>query len=146
MNSSLYAALLLTVPLVMAPPQLDWMAGHWCNGDERSSNEELWLPARSGLMVGVARIIDQGKAGFDFLRIEIDAEGARYIAQPGGVPPTTFTMTEHAAQRVVFANPQHDFPKRLSYWLDRERLHARVDDGAEGGEGFELEWERCPDF
>ena len=70
---------------------------------------------------------------------------------PGGrSPPTEFTLTAHAAQRAVFENPQHDFPKRIIYERRGDVMNARID----GGEGSEqaMEWRfsraeldaRCP--
>jgi hypothetical protein len=39
----------------------------------------------------------------------------------------------------VFANPQHDFPQRLAYRMDRGHLRVRLD-GNEGGAQKMLEW------
>ena len=66
--------------------ELDWLAGHWCNAE----TEELWLPEREGLLLGVNRA-RAGKPAFEFLRIEIVDGKARYLAQPGGRPPTEFS-------------------------------------------------------
>ncbi len=125
----------------MAPAvagNLDWLAGHWCN----DRGEELWLPERSGLMLGINRSAHGGRTFFEFLRIEIEGDEARYLAQPGGRPPTSFTGSASAEHSVEFRNPQHDFPKRIRYWRDEDALHAAIDDG-EGGKEMRFAWERC---
>lgn len=122
---------------------LNWLAGHWCSASGDRTIEEHWLAERGGLMLGVNRTVTRGKASFEFLRIEIGPDGARYIAQPGGAPPTTFTLVSATSNSAIFANPQHDFPKRVQYRRDGETLSARVDDGTDGGASEEFRWRRC---
>ncbi|MEZ5977388.1 MAG: DUF6265 family protein [Planctomycetota bacterium] len=114
-----------------AAPTLDdlaFMAGHWRQETERSATEELWTPARGGLMLGLARTVSRPKpradgeprpehASFEFLRVEQRADGVVYVAQPGGAPPVDFRLVEADATHAVFTNPEHDFPKRIEYRL-----------------------------
>lgn len=120
-----------------AAADLDWLAGHWCN----TETEELWLPEREGLLLGLNRA-RAGKPAFEFLRVEIVDSRARYLAQPGGRPPTVFAETARAVQRISFANPQHDFPKRIHYWREGASLHAAIDDGSEANR-MAFRWEPC---
>jgi uncharacterized protein YbjT (DUF2867 family) len=116
---------------------LAWMAGHWRDGDR----EELWLAPRGGLMLGLNRELRAGQpAHFEFLRIEARADGSLvYLASPGGRAVTPFRLTTLGAQRAVFTNPAHDFPKILTYWREDDRLHARAD-GVENGVRQSLEY------
>ncbi len=43
---------------------------------------------------------------------------------------------------MVFANPEHDFPQRITYWLEGETgLRARVEAQRDGKwVGFDLAW------
>jgi len=126
--------LLLAVPVFAADPKLDdlaWIAGHWGAGNV----EELWLAPKGDLMLGMSRTIRKnGTAAFEFLRIAKTEDGIAYIAQPGGRPPTAFKLVESTPNRAVFANPEHDFPKRIVYELRDGKLCARVDDGKDGEE------------
>jgi hypothetical protein len=72
--------------------------------------------------------------GFEFMRIEkTPREGLVYVASPGGAAPTRFKMIEMGPRRVVFADPGHDFPQRILYWLDdRGALHARIEGRVQG--------------
>ena len=71
-------------------------------------------------------------------------EGLALEAQPGGrFPPTLFPATEIGDSRVVFANPEHDFPQRITYSLDGRTLRARVEAQRDGEwQGFEQIWSR----
>jgi hypothetical protein len=122
---------------------LAWLSGCWSG----PAGEECWLEPRGGMMLGVNRGAAGGEGGpsFEFLRI-VEEEGRLvYLASPGGrCPPTPFPAIEVAEGRVVFANPEHDFPQRIAYWLEGEdTLRARVE-AEEDGEmrGFELLWKR----
>jgi len=85
-------------------------------------------------MLGMHRDAKGAKASFEFLRIVETADGLVYLAQPGGKPPTPFKLSELAKDRVVFANPEHDFPKRILYMLREKQLCARVEGDGEAAE------------
>ncbi|NNK50080.1 MAG: hypothetical protein HKO99_00630 [Xanthomonadales bacterium] len=106
---------------------LDWMAGHWCTISGTTSVEEVWLPPRGEVLVGLGRTYTTDRTvGFEFLRIT-NVEGVQnYIAQPGGKPPTHFARTDGGENWVRFENPQHDFPQRIEYRRDGDTLYAAV--------------------
>jgi hypothetical protein len=120
-----------------APRELDalaWLAGHWREEIERGFTEELWLPPRGGLLLGLNRSSSgPGRAHFEFLRIVEDEHGIAYLASPAGAPPTPFRLTALDAQHVVFENPGHDFPKRIEYRLEDGKLVASI--AGDGGKG-----------
>lgn len=106
---------------------LDWMAGHWCTDSGGKSVEEVWLPPRGDVLVGLGRTYTADRTvGFEFLRIA-GVEGVQsYIAQPGGQPPTHFARTDGGENWVRFENPEHDFPQRIEYRRDGDKLYAEV--------------------
>jgi hypothetical protein len=124
-------------------PDLAWLAGAWCSHDSDQTIEEHWLAERGGLMLGVNRTVTPKGASFEFLRIELAGKAARFVAQPGGAPPTRFDLVSAAPNAVTFANPQHDFPKRIRYARDGEYLTARVDNGRDDANALEFRWSRC---
>jgi hypothetical protein len=124
-------------------PDLSWLAGAWCSHDSGQSIEEHWLAERGGLMLGVNRTVTPKGASFEFLRIEFTGKAKSFVAQPGGAPPTRFDLVSAAPNAVTFANPQHDFPKRIRYARDGEFLTARVDNGPDDGNAQEFRWSRC---
>lgn len=128
-----------------AAPQ--FMAGDWCAVSGEMRFEERWTDAAGGRMYAVARSFKGAElTGFEFLRIEAANGSLAYIAQPGGKPPTTFALSERDEQRVVFSNPQHDYPQRIEYWRDGSGLHARVSGTPRPGEApqqFDFHPGRC---
>ena len=138
----LLLCLALTLPLC-ADTKVDdlaWMTGHWTGTTDGWVIEEVWLAPSGGVLLGMHRETNGPKARFEFFRIATTAEGIVYFAQPGGKPPTPFTLTEAGTTRAVFANARHDFPQRIIYTLQDKRLCARVE--GEGEEPEEWCWER----
>ena len=77
----------------------------------------LWKVQTQGYVHGTPAVVD----------------GIAYIAQPGGKPPVSFMLVESKRGRVVFANPQHDFPQRIIYRLEADgSLFARVEATVKG--------------
>jgi hypothetical protein len=141
-------AAMVPKPAAAADPlaELAWMAGDWHGKDGPVEMEERWTEPRGGLMLYVHRDVKDGKAvAFEFGRIAPGPDGViTYFASPGGNPATLFKMVESRGKRVVFENKQHDFPKRILYWLaDDGRLHARVEgDPADKEHAMEWAWTR----
>ena len=128
---------LLLLTLAAAPPKLEdlaWMSGHWSATKDGVVMEEIWTTPRGGIMLGLHRDARDAKASFEFIRIAQTADGIVYFAQPGGRPPTPFTLVESGGTRAVFANPKHDFPKRIIYWMNDGQLCARVEGDGESAE------------
>lgn len=122
---------------------LAWMAGCWVG----EGGEECWLAPRGGTMVGINRGPEREdrQPAFEFLRIVERDDGLAFLASPEGrYPPVAFAAIEVGASRIVFANPEHDFPQRITYWLeDGETLRARVEAQSDGEwGGFEVSWKR----
>ncbi|MCZ6754199.1 MAG: DUF6265 family protein [Gemmatimonadetes bacterium] len=126
-------------------PRLDrlaWLAGSWTGGEGDAVMEEHWTTPAGGLMVGMHRDLRPGRrAFFEFLRIVEEKGQISYHAMPAGRSPATiFPLLSMSDRRVVFENPDHDFPQRILYWLDDEgMLHARIE-GTEDGETRGMEW------
>ena len=118
--------------------QLAWLAGAWSGYDGPVSFEERWSPAAGGAMLAVSRTVKGDRmVAFEFLRIIERDGGLVYIAQPGGRPPTEFTLTAITAESATFENPAHDFPKMIRYSTRADgSLEAVVSDGGQKRETF----------
>lgn len=130
---------------------LSWMTGYWkTEAREGRITEEHWMAPKGGLMLGVNRVLEAGAKGqkavfFEYLRIEEKrrADG-RYevvlLASPQGRPATPFRLVESGEKWATFANPQHDFPQRITYRLEADgSLHAEVE-GVERGRPQSSRW------
>lgn len=114
--------------------RLGWMAGEWVSESNDRWTEEQWSAPRGGLMLGLGRSGKYDRAmGFEFMRIAVEADGRiLFWGAPGGQAPVAFRLVEQNANSAVFENPRHDFPKRVAYRRDGNRLIATV--SGDGGE------------
>ena len=103
--------------------------------------EELWQTPKGNSMLALHRDVKDGRTvSFEFLRIEANADGITYWASPRGRPATPFKMIEQSDKRVVFENAEHDFPRRIIYWLGTDgSLHAKIE-GTLSGKPASEEW------
>jgi uncharacterized protein DUF6265 len=120
--------------------QLSWLTGAWSGDDGGTLNEEVWMTPSGGMMLAMHRDTAGGKAtGFEFLRIEEDAQGLVYRAMPEGRPATDFRRVAQGPGCIIFENPQHAFPRRILYWREGANLHARIE-GTRQGKPAAKEW------
>ena len=125
-------------PMAATIDQVGWMAGTWVGNAGAATFEERWTPPAGGAMLAVSRTLKAGRmAAFEFLRIVERDGGLVYVAQPGGKPPTDFTLTAVSANSATFENPEHDFPKVIRYTKRADgTLEARVGDGGAKDETY----------
>lgn len=149
---ALVLALTVTLAAVAGPAdesaELGWLSGRWCAESGGETVEEVWLPPRGGVLIGLSRTYtDDATTGFEYLRIVATGGVVEYVAQPGGRPPTAFRLTASGTGWLRFENPGHDFPRRIEYRLEGERLHAEI--AGPGDNDAELvipfDYRRCGD-
>jgi hypothetical protein len=99
--------------------QLEWLAGHWRMEKAGRVIDEQWMAPVGGLMLGMSRTVVRGKVSeHEFMQIREGPGGALfYIAQPSGQKEAAFQGVSLSGNAVIFENPQHDFPRRISYTL-----------------------------
>ncbi len=100
-------------------------------------------------MLGVGRTVTAGKTSdFEFMQIRTGPEGKLvFIALPSGKRETTFFASEVGPEHIVFENPSHDFPQRVSYRkTGTETMVARIEgvrDGVARGINFPMRQNSC---
>ena len=107
---------------------LNWLEGHWrSESGPAEITDEVWIGARAGKMFGIGRSVRrQLTRSFEYMRIE-EAEGSLvFVAQPNGAPPTRFRMVSHARGEIAFENRSTDYPQRVVYRRQGERLTATI--------------------
>ncbi|MFO0980092.1 MAG: DUF6265 family protein [Planctomycetaceae bacterium] len=122
-----------------------WLSGDWIGTRSTgSTNEERWSPPRGGAMLAVSRSVNtSGKMfAFEYLRIVERDGGLIYVAQPGGKTPTEFVLTEVSANRAVFENPRHDYPKRIVYELSADGSLSATIGQTKGGTPGRFDFKR----
>lgn len=129
---------------------LGWLAGCWAREGQEPGTGETWTEPAGGTMLGTSRTVRAGKTAFhEFMMIRpVEEEGLEFVAWPSGQTETAFRMVHLGERRVVFENPEHDFPQRVIYHLREDvRLEARIEgeqDGEERGVDFPMRRVTCP--
>ena len=106
-----------------------WLAGSWATADDDGARtEEVWLPPRGEMMLGMSREgTPQKIRSWEVLRIRNTPDGSIvFIAQPGGAPPVEFAMSDQETTAIEFRNAANDYPQRIRYWREGEVLTAEI--------------------
>jgi hypothetical protein len=107
--------------VTVAPATIDalgWLAGDWVGTIGGNHVEERWMAAAGGSMIGNSRSTRGTPAQmveFEYLCIAQRAGGLVYTAMPNGGGTTDFLLTKVSADSVTFENPDHDFPRAITY-------------------------------
>lgn len=93
-----------------------WLAGCWAFERGNVRVEEQWMAPAGGLMLGISRTV-RGDAAVEheFLVMRFEGNNLVLIASPSGQATTAFHLVGQNPAEVVFANPSHDFPQRITY-------------------------------
>ncbi|MFY8094951.1 MAG: DUF6265 family protein [Niveispirillum sp.] len=136
---------LLPRPAGAADPGIDdlsWLSGQWVGQDGDRRIEEHYMRPAGGIILGMSRTVRPGKpAQVEFIRIGPDADGhLAYHAHPMGQSPASFALVESAPGLAVFANPQHDFPQKITYRRAGDSLTATIEGPGRDGSVKRLGW------
>jgi hypothetical protein len=126
--------------------ELDWLAGRWCSNGDGRQIEEVWLAEAGATALGLSRTVrGQKLESFEYMRIVSDGKAAHFHVQPNGAPPTVFSQAGRGQGWIRFENPEHDFPNRIEYRREGDRLHAYI--AGPGSDGKEMkisfDYQRC---
>ena len=120
--------------------KLGWMTGNWVQTSATEEVQENWLGPRGDVMVATNLTHSAGRgSAFEFMRIAMKDGGIVYFASPAGRPPVEFPMLQMTDNSVMFENPAHGYPMRISYRRDGETLVARIE-GKRQGSDTSKEW------
>ena len=141
MTISLWMAfLVLAQPAApAAEPDLGWLAGYWLSCEEGVEVSETWSDRRGGVMLGSSLSYGSDAFGWEQTRIEAAEAGLSFHASPRGQPPAAFRLVRSGPNEAVFENPEHDFPQRVIYRREGDRLTGRIEGVADGREQA-MEW------
>ena len=123
---------------------LGFLSGCWELTSGALVIEECWLKPNHDLMLGSSRTSRGGKT-VNFEQLTLALQGAQivYHARLQGKPATTpFTLVRSSAAEAVFENLAHDFPQRIIYRRDGDKLVARIED-AKGAKGQDIPMRRA---
>jgi hypothetical protein len=128
---------------------LEWLAGCWSSRGGEAGSEEHWLAPAGGSMLGVGHTVVGGKTvAHEVMQIrETEPGQLAFIARPSGQAEATFPLARLGKDEVVFENLAHDFPQRVIYRRQGDKLEARIEgteDGKVKGIDFPMDRVACP--
>jgi hypothetical protein len=93
-----------------------WLQGCWESVKGEHVVEEQWSAPRGTSMLGMGRTL-AGDRLVDYELVILREEGSAlaYEAHPSGQPSAVFRSPSISGARIVFENPEHDFPQRVGY-------------------------------
>lgn len=116
--------------------KLLWIVDSWVSpGGSDSRSYEEWKVTNDSLYEGSSKTIKNGEVTFrEVLKIENTPEGIFYVADvPHNPAPVKFQLTAVTDTSAVFENPDHDFPKKITYFLEEGNLHAFIEGPGKDG-------------
>lgn len=120
--------------------KLDWLLGHWDRTNVRAGTSafEAWKKESDFEYSGMGVSMKGTDTTFvEKLKIEIKDNQIYYVADVReNATPTYFKVTKITEHGFVSENPDHDFPKMISYELEGGILTAVISDGGEKKMGF----------
>ena len=120
--------------------KIAWLAGCWTSDAGGRQVDEQWMKPLGGTMMGMSRTVVDGKTiESEVLLIRATGSDVSYVARPSGQPEASFKLVTGTAGEARFENPEHDFPQRIVYWRDGEKLCARTE-GTIKGKAESEEW------
>lgn len=115
---------------------LHWLSGCWESNDTAKQKfiAEQWMKPFGGMMLGIGLTVKAGKAvDFEFMRIEQKGDDVIFIARPkANKEETAFKLIRSTASEAVFENKEHDFPQRVIYKREGEKLTGRIEGNNKG--------------
>jgi len=115
--------------------KLEWIVGTWQRETSRGTMFEDWKVANDTLWQGKAfRLTEGDTLIIERLSLEIMRDEIFYVpVVPHNEGAVYFRMIEQSPEKVVFENPEHDFPQRIIYMkISDDSLHARIEGINEG--------------
>lgn len=95
---------------------LHWLAGCWERARPTSRMVELWTPAVNNVMSGTSySVTDTSQRELEQLRLFARGDTLIYEAHPSTQMMNEFRSTKITAQEIVFEDPEHDFPQKITY-------------------------------
>ncbi len=121
----------------------NWFLGRWENKTPEGTFSEEWKIENDSVFFGESHYVVKNDTIFsETVKLIQSKNTLLYIVTtippPNGVKPVTFKLISSTADYLVFENPEHDFPKKISYQLvTKDSLYAEISgDGKSQGFPF----------
>jgi len=129
--------------------KLGWIAGCWERTGKGRVTTEQWMKPSGGMMLGMSHTVANGRTvEHEFIQIIQEENGdIYYVAFPSRQEKASFKLVKHGEGEALFENPEHDFPQRIIYRLEKDgSLFARIEgtvNGKQRGVDFPMKRATC---
>lgn len=115
--------------------KLLWIVDSWRASQDEEISTEKWSVINDDLYEGESITTIKNEVVFrEKLKIENTPDGIFYVADvPHNPGPVKFRLTAVNDTMAVFENPEHDFPKKITYVNDTGNLHAFIEGPGKDG-------------
>ncbi len=98
-----------------------WLIGEWQNITEKVYVSEIWIKKNDSTYIGKGYSV-AGKDTVSEESILLEQKGTQLfytstVKNQNNNQSIKFTLTSSANNQLVFENPEHDFPQKISYTL-----------------------------
>lgn len=102
-----------------------WLLGKWENQTQRGKMVEEWSELNDSTFAGRSYMITATDSiSLESVLLKKEGNDLYYIPTVKGQnndQPVKFKLTSSTTNSLVFENPAHDFPQKISYTLESER-------------------------
>ena len=112
-----------------------WLRGAWAMHMDRGTITESWKAVDDSTYTGESKMIKANGEVKPFEDIKLVYRNNEYYYIPvtagqNDEKPVPFRLTSYSQTGFVAENPDHDFPKRITYiLLNKDSIHAYIDGG-----------------
>lgn len=129
---------------------LRWLRGCWQTEPPREAESdatftEVWIAPEAPVLLGYDYHEGEGEIqGWSQMRIESNGR-PEFVDMPLGSFPVRYRLVdEETDNRATFENPDHDYPTRIEYRREGNRLYRRVSRAGEDAQEFAYRRIHCP--
>ena len=122
--------------------QANWFLGSWQNNTSDGDFTEIWKQKNDSVYLGVSYVIVKTDTVF-YESISLVQKNKKWnysvsVRNQNNEQPVSFEMTSMTPNQLVFENPKHDFPSKITYTkITQDSIVAKISGILKGKEQTE---------
>jgi sarcosine oxidase delta subunit len=114
-----------------------WLIGEWQNNSPEGNVMEVWEKKNDSTFAGKSYfVVGKDTVSSEIISLEQNGKELFYIPtvkDQNNEQPIKFALTSSASGQLVFENPKHDFPQKISYTqITKDSLLAEISGTIDG--------------
>lgn len=109
---------------------MDWLVGEWKRTNDQPEKEtfEIWAKINPNEYSGLGYTMQKEDTIFQEKMTLLKSEGKWHfvVKMPKEIESTEFQITELKDKEFTCENEANDFPKKIQYWMEGEKLNAKI--------------------